>query len=81
VRPPLRLLRLGSLLDVADGNAHGDALAALAEAIRADGVALAPGDFLRVYAVTRSTLPEDHRRSLGEELLYEVGATPASGAP
>jgi hypothetical protein len=80
IRPPVRF-GLGSSLTPEDASAPSARIAALAELLRADGLGLAPGDRLRCYAVTRSILPEDHRRVLGEVLLYEVEGPLPSGIP
>jgi hypothetical protein len=80
VRPRIRS-GLGSSLTPEDGSLPSARLAALAELIRIDGLVLAPGDRLRFYAVTRSILPEDRRRVLGEELLYEVEGPLPSATP
>jgi hypothetical protein len=74
IRPHIRLAGLRSVLRLEDRSLQDQKLAALARLIRADGLTLAPGDRLRFYAVTRSSLPEDRGREIERVLLFEEAA-------
>jgi hypothetical protein len=81
IRPRIRQAGIGAILKLEDRRAQREKMAALVELVRSDGLALGPGDRLSFYAVTRSVLPEDRRRVLGEELLYEIEGPLPSGSP
>ncbi|HEY8155292.1 MAG TPA: HTTM domain-containing protein [Myxococcota bacterium] len=72
---PLRGTMLGAIRNLPDGEERDRRLRALIEYTLAQGDRLAPGETVRVYASTYSTLPEDWRAPpLRRELLFDYHA-------